>query len=309
MELSQLTDRLNRSGLRLMTLVGTAGIGKTRLALELASRLRPGFPDGVFLVSLAYLRPSPLRTNGPEPAKEPGVRSGLKSLREGSETQAQHVSLPSTAQRVLTARRIRLRPSSSGQFASRFRRNGTPANRTARAGLAARRAPRRFPSASSRSVRTQVVHAHAIRGTGSAYPLMPGGQLRGGTPLIGDPSVRPDLVPAAIAQVLGIREGSGRSYLDGLKQWLAGRSTLLVLDNFEHLLDETGAVSALLEAAPDLKVLVTSREPLGLYGEHQYPVLPLAVPDPEPPPAPGQLERIPLDSPLFCSCRSGQTRF
>jgi predicted ATPase len=56
---------------------------------------------------------------------------------------------------------------------------------------------------------------------------------------------------------------------------------LLILDNFEHLLPAATQVSELLAAAPYLKVLATSREPLHLYGEQEYAVPPLALPDPE----------------------------
>src|SRR5436190_21917130 len=59
-ELTQLVDRLQRPDVRLLTLVGEGGIGKTRLATELASRLLPAFPDGVFVVSLAALHDAEL---------------------------------------------------------------------------------------------------------------------------------------------------------------------------------------------------------------------------------------------------------
>jgi predicted ATPase/DNA-binding SARP family transcriptional activator len=148
MELSQLVDRLQRPDLRLLTLVGEGGIGKTRLATELASRLLSAFPDGVFFVALSAL--------------------------------------------------------------------------------------------------------HDV-----------------------------ELVPSAIAQAVNLHEGRGRSYLDALKAWLAERKVLLVLDNFEQILDATGTVVELLQAAPELKVLVTSREPLATTGEHVFPVQPLPVPDPQ----------------------------
>jgi predicted ATPase/DNA-binding SARP family transcriptional activator len=147
MELLQLGDRLQRPTLRLLTLVGEGGIGKTRLAVELASRLLPTFPDGLFYVPLAAVRDV-------------------------------------------------------------------------------------------------------------------------------------ELVPSAIAQALKLQEGTGRSYLDALKEWLTERKVLLVLDNFEQILDATGTIIELLQSAPDLKVLVTSREPLATIGEHVFPVAPLPVPDP-----------------------------
>jgi predicted ATPase len=64
-----------------------------------------------------------------------------------------------------------------------------------------------------------------------------------------------------------------------LQNYLSHRTILLVLDNFEHLLAGTSLVSELMESAPNLKILVTSREPLRLYGEQEYPVPPLALPN------------------------------
>ncbi|CAA9242268.1 MAG: hypothetical protein AVDCRST_MAG93-1386, partial [uncultured Chloroflexia bacterium] len=89
----------------------------------------------------------------------------------------------------------------------------------------------------------------------------------------------PALVPSAIARALGIHETSGQPVIDGLKSVLADLNLLLVLDNFEQVLDAGILVGELLEAARGLKVLVTSRIPLHLYGEHEYMVPPLALPD------------------------------
>ena len=85
----------------------------------------------------------------------------------------------------------------------------------------------------------------------------------------------PDLVPAAIADALGLPP-LGPDQESGLARLLRRRRLLLILDNFEHVLDSAPAVTRLLEAAADLKVLATSREPLRLQGEHEYPVPPLA---------------------------------
>jgi predicted ATPase len=92
----------------------------------------------------------------------------------------------------------------------------------------------------------------------------------------------PELVAPAIAQALGGLAGGGRSALSGLVADLksAARPTLIVLDNFEQVIDAAGVVSELLESCPELAILVTSREVLRLYGEHDFPVPPLAPPDP-----------------------------
>lgn len=88
----------------------------------------------------------------------------------------------------------------------------------------------------------------------------------------------PDLLDAAIADALGVRESSERSVADVLRSHLRDRVLLLVLDNLEQLLP-AGAetVSRLVRAAPELRVIVTSRERLRISGERGYPVPPLDV--------------------------------
>jgi len=87
-----------------------------------------------------------------------------------------------------------------------------------------------------------------------------------------------DLVVGTIAQVLSVHIASGRSPLDAIQRWLAERSILLILDNFEHLLEAAPTVVDLLERCAALTVLVTSRTRLSLYGEHEYVVSPLVLP-------------------------------
>lgn len=83
------------------------------------------------------------------------------------------------------------------------------------------------------------------------------------------------LVPELIAQALGVAGRSGRTLRDAL----ASRHQLVVLDNFEHLLAAVPAVAELVAGAADLTFLVTSRAVLHLYGEHQFAVAPFPVPD------------------------------
>jgi predicted ATPase len=92
---------------------------------------------------------------------------------------------------------------------------------------------------------------------------------------VGDPAH----VPSAIVRALGIEEGIGEPVLDILASHLRDKHLLLVLDNFEHVLDACRVVADLLRAAPGLAVLITSRTVLRLYEEHEFPVPPLAVPD------------------------------
>ena len=95
----------------------------------------------------------------------------------------------------------------------------------------------------------------------------------------------PNLVPQAIAAALGVRDEGLRPLLDQLSDYCQPRALLLLLDNCEHLIDACAAVAhRLLSAAPDLKVLATSREPMGIGGEVTFVVPTLAVPDPGSPP-------------------------
>jgi predicted ATPase len=86
-----------------------------------------------------------------------------------------------------------------------------------------------------------------------------------------------DVAPA-IAQALHVPDAEQASLLEPIKRFIAGKSLLLVLDNFEHVLEGAPVASALLAAAPNVKVLATSREPLRLSGEHVVIVEPLALP-------------------------------
>jgi len=93
------------------------------------------------------------------------------------------------------------------------------------------------------------------------------------------PITNPDLVLSAIAQPLDVRDTSSRPLLDSLKDFLAPRQLLLILDNFEQVIDAATSVAELLASAPGLRMLITSRSALRLYGEREYPVPPLALPD------------------------------
>ncbi|MFN8472635.1 MAG: tetratricopeptide repeat protein [Anaerolineae bacterium] len=88
----------------------------------------------------------------------------------------------------------------------------------------------------------------------------------------------PTLVASAIAAALDVREVAGQPLLQVLIEHLRTRQLLLVLDNFEHLLHAALTVGDLLAACPHLKVLATSRAPLRILCEHEFPVAPLAVP-------------------------------
>ncbi|HVH65596.1 MAG TPA: adenylate/guanylate cyclase domain-containing protein [Candidatus Acidoferrum sp.] len=89
----------------------------------------------------------------------------------------------------------------------------------------------------------------------------------------------PDLVPSVIAQALSIQTTGNRQPLEGLLEYLHDRRTLLVLDNFEQLLPAAPITTTLLEGSPGLRFLVSSRAVLRVYGEQEFPVPPMAIPD------------------------------
>jgi len=87
----------------------------------------------------------------------------------------------------------------------------------------------------------------------------------------------PDLVLPTLAATLGVEEVADQSLLATLQAALADRRLLLLLDNFEQVDEAAPAVGSLLSAVPGLKMLVTSRSPLRIYGEHEYRVPQLAL--------------------------------
>src|SRR5207248_2519972 len=82
------------------------------------------------------------------------------------------------------------------------------------------------------------------------------------------PITDPALVGSAVAHILGVRRSGGAPVLESLKEALRDKQILLLLDNFEHLLEAAPLVAELLTSAPRLKALVTSRAALRLRGEH-----------------------------------------
>jgi predicted ATPase/transcriptional regulator with XRE-family HTH domain len=103
----------------------------------------------------------------------------------------------------------------------------------------------------------------------------------------------PSLVTRTVAQALGVTETPGLPLIERLTRELHQRHLLLVMDNFEHVLAAAPVVSTLLTAAPQLTVLVTSRVPLHLYGEHVFSVPPLTLPNTARLPTPEILAQCP----------------
>jgi predicted ATPase/DNA-binding response OmpR family regulator len=89
----------------------------------------------------------------------------------------------------------------------------------------------------------------------------------------------PALVLPAIAQVLALKEVAGQPLLETLKSYLREQQRLLILDNFEQIVAAAPIVAELLAAAPQVKMLITSRASLRIYGEHEAPVPSLSLPD------------------------------
>jgi non-specific serine/threonine protein kinase len=83
----------------------------------------------------------------------------------------------------------------------------------------------------------------------------------------------------AIASACGVQREQGAILVDAIASSLAGRRVLIVLDNFEQVVDAAGAIASLVNAAPEAKLLVTSRMRLGIRAEHEFFVAPLALPE------------------------------
>ncbi|HMA37392.1 MAG TPA: LuxR C-terminal-related transcriptional regulator [Chloroflexia bacterium] len=115
--------------------------------------------------------------------------------------------------------------------------------------------------------------------SGQVAPILAALYRDGGCFVALDAIQDPGLVAATIAQRLGISGRGAGAWEDALHDYLRDKQLLLVLDNFEQVLPAAPLVAALLEA-PGVKVLVTSRAVLRLYGEHIWPLQPLALPAP-----------------------------
>jgi predicted ATPase/DNA-binding XRE family transcriptional regulator len=94
------------------------------------------------------------------------------------------------------------------------------------------------------------------------------------------PITDPGLVATTIAHAVGERAPGAAEATDALVAVLEGKRLLLVLDNMEHVIEAAPVVAVLLGSLPDLRVLATSREPLRLRGEREFPVPPLPLPEP-----------------------------
>ena len=94
------------------------------------------------------------------------------------------------------------------------------------------------------------------------------------------PITDPELVAPTIAQTLSLPDRGGRTAIERLADHIGPKQILLVLDNFEQVVDAAPVVRALLDACPSLSMLASSRSVLHVSGEQEYPVPPLGLPDP-----------------------------
>jgi len=114
----------------------------------------------------------------------------------------------------------------------------------------------------------------ALQVVSESASLFSHGVLHVGLAQINDPT----LVPSTISQALNLMDRDDKSVKEQLMQYLSNKNMLILLDNFEHLLEAAPLVGELLEAAPVLRIMTTSREVLHLYGEQEYAVPPLSMP-------------------------------
>lgn len=93
------------------------------------------------------------------------------------------------------------------------------------------------------------------------------------------PVLAPELVLGRIAASVGLRDSSVQTVMDDIMAFLRGKLTLLLLDNFEQVVEAAPVIGNLFLGVPELDILITSREALRLSGEQLYAVRPLALPD------------------------------
>ncbi|MCB8944307.1 MAG: tetratricopeptide repeat protein [Ardenticatenaceae bacterium] len=119
----------------------------------------------------------------------------------------------------------------------------------------------------------------------------------------------PDQIVSIISQLFTLAEGQGNTPAGQLKSYLQNKKILLILDNFEQIVKAAPILSDLLTAAPHLHLIVTSRVLLQLYGEHEYPVPPLPLPNPERLPATADLPSYAAIALFIARARAYQPSF
>jgi non-specific serine/threonine protein kinase len=124
------------------------------------------------------------------------------------------------------------------------------------------------------------------------------------------PLTDPDLVAMRVASVVGVRDMPGQSLTATLTRALRTQRLLLIVDNCEHLLGACALlVDALVSSSPELRILATSREPLGIAGEVSWRMSPLPTPDPDQLPTLAELAHIPSVHLFIERARAVEPRF
>ncbi|WP_193340315.1 BTAD domain-containing putative transcriptional regulator [Pseudarthrobacter sp. AB1] len=123
------------------------------------------------------------------------------------------------------------------------------------------------------------------------------------------PLTQTQQVPAAIVAALGLQDRAGEDPLKVAARFLHSRRLLLVLDNFEHLEEAWPVVLGMLTAAPDLRIMTTSRRRLGLRAEYEYELAPLALPPIDQPLPPPLLREVPAVKLLLARGRAVRPHF
>jgi predicted ATPase/DNA-binding SARP family transcriptional activator len=235
---------------RLVTLHGPGGAGKTRLAVEAAGRQE----GEVCFVELATLTPRPPVAAGLRPPPAGSQRGEIAPVAgsERSPGSTEEPSGPSATPPPAASERGEVAPVAAGEPSA------TP------------------PPAGSERDETAPVAAGEPRAVAATRPEVTGEHGQDGD------------VPRAVLSALGLREaglrgaGDPRDATERLVAALADRRLLVVLDNCEHVVADAARLAArILAAAPGVRVLATSREPLGITGEALCPVFGLAVPPDE----------------------------
>ena len=205
----------------------------------------------------------------------------LQAYRDARETLVEELGVePSRELQDLEAQILRQDPALDVVVASRTRpRLPTPAQP-----LVGRTLDVAAVTALVRTPSTRLVTLTGPGGTGktrlaleAAHELQP--SFSGGVVLVDLSPIRdPALVPSTVAHAVGVSDEADTDPVQRVALALADRETLLVIDNFEHLLEAAPFVAHLLAQVESLRVLATSREPLRIAAEHEYGVSPLGLP-------------------------------
>ncbi|MGH2367688.1 MAG: DUF4062 domain-containing protein, partial [Chloroflexota bacterium] len=228
-------------------------------------------------------RPKLIYIKSPAPAREPGLQTLLERIKADDTVSYKSFSTSRELRRLIEDDLALLL---TERFEMAQAAGATPPDATARrrSNLPAQRSPligREAEVADARDVllrpETGLVTLTGPGGTGKtrlALQVAAGlvEHFEDGVVFCSLAAVRdPDLVASTIAQAVGSREAPGRSPAESVKDYLQNKQLLLVLDNFEQVVVAAPLVADLLDAAPGLKVLATSRTPLRVRGERELP--------------------------------------